>query len=219
MRTHIHTTTCIDTRTHTHTHIPLCNANSQRDNFIWWKGILERANWISPGSLKNPYHGERSHHVIIRFIEAHSFNLPPFPRAHCIQGPGQWLGDKREPWADNTWKSHKDLAGFVTETEWDFVCVNNASEWRTWVSLPLWGEGWRAANVICVGTHWISARAEERRRGTRGWREEEREQNGVGCVWCVMMVFAEWLEFFNISCSYLKISETTLKCVYCLFQR
>lgn len=118
----------ICTQPHAYTDISLCNANSQRDNFIWWKGILERANWISPGSLKNPYHGERSHHVIIRFIEAHSFNLPPFSRAHCIQGPGQWLGDKRELWANNTWKSHKDLAGFVTEMEQDFVCVNNVSE-------------------------------------------------------------------------------------------
>lgn len=145
-----------------HTDISLCNANSQRDNFIWWKGILERANWISPGSLKNPYHGERSHHVIIRFIEAHSFNLPPFSWAHCSQGPSQWLRDKREPWADNTWKGHKDLAGFVTEMEQDFVCVNNVSEWRTWVPLPL-----GVPQREYAGTHWTSASTEEEGKARR----------------------------------------------------
>lgn len=163
---------------YTHTHIPLCNANSQRDNFIWWKGILERANWISPGSLKNPYHGERSHHVIIRFIEAHSFNLPPFCRPHCIRGLGQWPRDKREPWADNTWKSHKDLAGFVTETEQDFVCVNNAGEGGTLGFSATWGED-GVLQMWYMGRPWTNAMTGENNR-SRGkeWRKKVKELKG-----------------------------------------
>lgn len=174
MRTHTYTHTYTHMTACMHTHSTLQCKQSKGITLFCWKRILQRANWISPGSLKKPYHGEHSHHVIIRFIEAHSFNLPPFCWAHCIHRPGQKLRDKGEPRTHNTWKSHKDLASFVTETEQDFVCVNNVAEWGTRFPLPLGGEGCCAANATRGQTlDGCRSRGEEAADREEEWAEEE----------------------------------------------